>query len=86
MTTYKLSIKGPGAINEDYIEMSVLNDSLVVAVSDGMGGMDCGDIAAKTVSESLVKYIIDNEHSRWVLQRLSLSFHHTIFLSLGKAT
>lgn len=63
MTTYKLSIKGSGAINEDYIEMSVLNDSLVVAVSDGMGGMDCGDIAAKTVSESLVKYIIDNEHN-----------------------
>ena len=45
MTTYKLSIKGPGSINEDYIEMSVLNDSLVVTVSDGMGGMDCGDKA-----------------------------------------
>ncbi|MGI6222625.1 MAG: PP2C family protein-serine/threonine phosphatase [Prevotella sp.] len=60
MTTHKLSIKGCGKVNEDCIETAVFNRDHIVAVSDGMGGMDFGDIAAETVSSSLVKYVIEH--------------------------
>lgn len=57
MKIEKFSIKGNSAINEDWVEILHSNEDVVVSVSDGMGGLDCGDIASRIVSKSVVEYI-----------------------------
>jgi len=50
--------KGQRDINQDYVLAQNINpDTLLLIVSDGMGGYDYGDIAAKLVAENVLAYL-----------------------------
>lgn len=47
-------------LNEDYAEFYEDKNFKVFVVADGMGGHNAGEIASKTATKSLIKYIKDN--------------------------
>ncbi|WP_460287828.1 Stp1/IreP family PP2C-type Ser/Thr phosphatase [Clostridium sp. CTA-7] len=47
-------------LNEDYAEFYEEDNFKIYVVADGMGGHNAGEIASKTASKSLIKYIKDN--------------------------
>ena len=47
-------------LNEDYAEYYEDNDYKICVLADGMGGHNAGEIASKTASKALIKYIRDN--------------------------
>lgn len=47
-------------LNEDYAEFYEDEDFKIYVVADGMGGHNAGEIASKTATKSLIKYIRDN--------------------------
>lgn len=47
-------------LNEDYAEFYEDENFKIYVVADGMGGHNAGEIASKTASKSLIKYIRDN--------------------------
>lgn len=50
--------KGQRDINQDYVLVQNINpDSLLLIVSDGMGGYDHGELAAKLAAENVLAYL-----------------------------
>lgn len=47
-------------LNEDYAEFYEDKDYKIFVLADGMGGHNAGEIASKTASKALIKYIRDN--------------------------
>lgn len=57
----QISEKGRRSTNEDYVIYETFNKhSHLVLIADGMGGYEEGDIAAKTVSMSILEYFKSN--------------------------
>lgn len=59
-------------LNEDYAEFYENEEFKIYVVADGMGGHNAGEVASKTASKSLIKYIKDNfkdENSRNILEK-----------------
>lgn len=56
-----ISEKGNRIRNEDYVLKESWEPGItLVLIADGMGGYEDGDIAAKTISQSIYKYFRDN--------------------------
>jgi serine/threonine protein phosphatase PrpC len=54
----QISEKGRRSTNEDYIIYETFNKQThLVLIADGMGGYEAGDVAAKTVSISILEYL-----------------------------
>jgi len=50
--------KGQRDVNQDYVLAQNINpDTLLLIVSDGMGGYDHGEIAAKLAAENVLAYL-----------------------------
>jgi PPM family protein phosphatase len=47
-------------LNEDYAEFYEDKDYKIFVLADGMGGHNAGEVASKTASKALIKYIRDN--------------------------
>ena len=47
-------------LNEDYAEFYQDKNYTICVVADGMGGHNAGEIASKTASKALIKYIREN--------------------------
>lgn len=47
-------------LNEDYAEFYEAKDYKIFVLADGMGGHNAGEVASKTASKALIKYIKDN--------------------------
>lgn len=57
----QISEKGRRSTNEDYVIYETFNEqTLLVLIADGMGGYEKGDVAAKTVSTSILEYLRSN--------------------------
>ena len=63
MMTYQYTNKGRRQKNQDYLLHKNVSDTLQVFIcADGMGGYSNGEIAAQTVSESILEFIEDNSN------------------------
>ena len=60
---YSYSSKGDRAYNEDYVRWSVKNEKACFVLNDGLGGHGKGDVAAKTVAESIIRSFEDNDNT-----------------------
>jgi protein phosphatase len=57
----QISEKGRRSINEDYVIYETFNKQThLVLIADGMGGYVAGDVAAKTISISILEYLRSN--------------------------
>lgn len=71
------------------LEEEIFKDDFYLAIADGMGGYDFGEIASKSVLEFLLKYNMLNEESAIdVLKQLQkdlykLSFYHKKYSGMG---
>lgn len=55
------SNKGSREVNQDYISwLNLSESSSIYVLADGMGGYSYGDIAAKTVADSIIEYVALN--------------------------
>ena len=58
MKIVQFTHKGAREVNQDYLlHRAIGNDAHLFVVADGMGGYTAGDIAAKSVSESIDEYV-----------------------------
>lgn len=58
MKIVQFTHKGAREVNQDYLlHRAIGNDAHLFVVADGMGGYTAGDIAAKSVSESIGEYV-----------------------------
>lgn len=61
MEIVQISEKGRRSTNEDYVIYETFSKQThLVLIADGMGGYEAGDVAAKTVSHSILEYLKSN--------------------------
>ena len=60
MTGIKSDLGNIRNLNEDYAEYYEDDNYKIYVLADGMGGHNAGDIASKTASKALIKYIKEN--------------------------
>ncbi len=72
---HNYSIRGNKEVNEDDVKIAIIDDDhSIVAVADGMGGLECGDVASKIVCNSLVGYIREHFSGQTVEQLMTDAF------------
>lgn len=60
MTGIKSDLGNIRTLNEDYAEYYENDNYKIYVLADGMGGHNAGEIASKTASKALIKYIREN--------------------------
>lgn len=69
---YHFSDKGPRLDNQDSLEFKASNDLLIACIADGVGGSNCGDVAAKESVSEFTRELANNDFDlKVVLEKIN---------------
>lgn len=69
------SQSGPRGNNQDHVSFLSLNDNHILAISDGMGGKEAGEIASEVCVKTIIKGFGDNPKTD-IKELFNLSIHN----------